>query len=199
MTNPDYAHTTLVVDRSGSMGSTAVEANGAIAKFLKEQFELPGKFTCTLVQFDTEIETVQSMQASAFDYALLPRGGTALLDAVGKAMAETGETLAALHEDERPDKVILMVVTDGMENASREWTVEKVRDKIAHQRDAYAWEFIFIGADDSAWQGGSVGIKATSYDSTRAGATMDSYTVASASIGAYRSGTTSNVDMPTTV
>ena len=84
---------------------------------------------------------------------------TALLDAVGRSIQETGARLAALPEAERPGLVVFVVMTDGHENASREYTLEQVREMIAHQQDAYQWKFTFLGADASAFDAaGGMGI-----------------------------------------
>ena len=84
------------------------------------------------------------------DFVLQPRGGTALLDAVGRLITEVGEQLSALPEHERPGQVICLIMTDGMENSSRTWTWDAVKRLITQQREVYGWEFIFLGADIDA-------------------------------------------------
>jgi hypothetical protein len=82
-----------------------------------------------------------------------------LLDAVGKTILDVGYRLSGTREEERPAKVIFVIITDGMENSSREFTYDKVRELIQHQRDRYNWEFVFLGANmDSAKEAGNIGI-----------------------------------------
>ena len=159
----DLTDITLVVDRSGSMASCRDDAEGGINHFIEEQKAAPGEANFTLVQFDSEYEFVHK-GASIKDvgrYSLTPRGSTALLDAVGRAIAETGERLDKLSQESRPAAVVFVIVTDGHENASREFTKAKVRESIQHQRDKYNWQFTFIGADASAFdEGAAMGISA---------------------------------------
>ncbi len=164
MTNPDYTHAVLVIDRSGSMESVRNDAQGGINAFLRDQYALDqGKFTTTLVQFDTEIETVSRLATDPISYTLEPRGGTALFDAVGIEIHKTGADLGAMDEDERPGRVLFVIVTDGEENSSHEYGLETVRSLVEHQRDVYNWNFQFIGADEAAWQGEGMGMQSTRY------------------------------------
>lgn len=181
----DYTHITLVVDRSGSMDTVRKDAEGGINTLLKEQFALDGKLTVTLVDFDTEIATVKRLADEKFTYTLRPRGGTALLDAVGGEIVKTGEDLAKLKEKDRPAKVLFVVVTDGEENSSREYTIEKVKEMTDTQKAKYSWDFQFIGADQAAWAGTSLGMNTTQYVNTRAGNSA-LYTVLNTSATAYR-------------
>ena len=169
MTNIDYTHLTLVVDRSGSMSSVQEEAQGGINSLVAEQFAHPGKLTVTVSQFDDAFETVQRLSCEPFMYSLEPRGMTALLDAVGMEVVRTGQDLAALPEEERPGRVLLVVVTDGEENSSHEYTVAQVRSLLTVQREQYGWEVRFLGADDAAWQGEALGVGTTRYANTAAG------------------------------
>jgi hypothetical protein len=82
--------------------------------------------------------------------ALEPRGCTALLDSIGRFVTEVGSDLAQLPVDERPGDITVLVMTDGYENASREWTVEAVRALISQQETVYAWDFVFLGANMDA-------------------------------------------------
>lgn len=186
MTNPDYTHLVLVVDRSGSMSSVQEEAQSGLTALLKEQFALPGRLTVTLAQFDTDFDTVVRMSDQPFEYVLEPRGMTALLDAVGMEIHRTGEDLGALPEHDRPSKVLFVVVTDGEENSSHEFTLERVREMVEHQRDVYSWAFQFIGADASAWQGHQLGMAAASNVGTKLGE-RSKYGMMNASMTAYRS------------
>lgn len=185
MTKKDYTHLTLVVDRSGSMEEMQTEAQGGINTLLAEQFALPRKLTVTLVEFDDKIDTVTRLAKKSFDYDLKPRGMTALLDAVGAEIVKTGADLAKMKEEARPEKVIFVIVTDGMENSSHEYNIAKIKEMIAHQKDAYKWEFQFLGAGEAAWQGEELGMNTTNY-SDKLGGSSRMYHSLSASIKSYR-------------
>lgn len=162
MTAPDYTHIALVLDRSGSMGYISQDMNGGIRAFLDEQAKLPGKLLVDVTTFDTTVETPFSdAQAGEIPTDLIrPRGGTALFDAVGVTVTKLGEKLAKLEEDERPEHVIVVIVTDGYENSSTEWTKAKVLELVNRQQDEWNWNFVFLGANiDSAAEGGSFGLR----------------------------------------
>ncbi len=157
----DLTDITLVVDRSGSMQSIRDDAQGGINALLEDQAKQPGDALITLVQFDTDYEFVHTgvPVGQVPPYALVPRGSTALLDAVGRAINETGARLAAMSEDERPGLVAFVVATDGHENSSREFTKAQVREMIEHQQSVYHWQFTFLGADAEAFaEAGGMGI-----------------------------------------
>lgn len=161
MTNPDYTHYVLIVDRSGSMVSIRDDTEGGIRHFVKEQAGLPGKKTLSLYQFDTDHDEVCDFSplSDAESYVLSPRGSTALLDACGFAITKVGEKLAAMPEDARPGKVIVTIATDGQENSSREYNRTRVKALIEQQRSEYKWEFTYIGANqDSFAEAGAIGI-----------------------------------------
>lgn len=199
MTDPSYTHWTLVVDRSGSMEAVRSDAQGGINQAFTDQRAIPGKLTVTLIQFDTVVDDVHRMTAIADvpEYTLKPRGGTALLDTVGRAVVATGEDLAALPEDQRPAKVLIQVVTDGQENSSQEWTLDKIKALIQQQKDDYGWQFSFIGAGEHAWAGRDMGMQVSSHSHGSVG-TRSAYSTASASLGAYRgpSGQSVGYDIP---
>jgi len=192
VTDPNYTHWTLVVDRSGSMEMLKTDAQGAINKMMAEQRAMPGRLTLTLVQFDTVIETVQNRVDihAAKDYQLVPRGLTALLDAVGKAIVETGEALAALPEGERPGHVFVMIVTDGQENSSREYRLKQIQALIKEQEERWGWVFAFFGAENAAAWGHEMGIWNTTRTANTSSSTIGTYAVASTGLGNVRSGGT---------
>lgn len=185
MTDPTYTHLTCVVDRSGSMFDVREDAEGGLNALLAEQFSADGKFTVTVVEFDDQVGDVVRMSSEPFTYKLAPRAATALLDAVGSELARTGEDLSALDEDDRPGTVLFVIITDGYENASKEYTLEAVRAKLAEQRDTYSWAVQFIGADDAAWAGSSLGAAVTSYAGTRTG-TRSAYAALSQAVTSAR-------------
>jgi len=160
MTNPEYAHIGLIVDRSGSMIAIKSDMEGGLRTFLKEQAALPGKCLVDFSIFDTEFDEVYTNRpVKSATVQIKPRGGTALLDAIGKAVVSLGERLAALSEDDRPETVIVAIITDGMENSSREWTLDKVKELIEAQQSQWSWKFVFLGANmDAVSVGGGMGM-----------------------------------------
>jgi hypothetical protein len=157
MTNPDYRHIIMIVDRSGSMRvcreATEEGVNGLFAGQAEDSGD-GGRATASLYQFDTEHDVVFAHVplGEVPAYRLVPRGGTALLDAVGFTIAQEGEWLASLEEHERPGTVIAVIATDGMENASREYKRPQIQEIITHQQDVYGWQMLFIGANMDAVQ-----------------------------------------------
>ncbi|ASZ74957.1 hypothetical protein FDI69_gp229 [Rhodococcus phage Trina] len=149
MTNPDLTLVGIVVDRSGSMSDIKKDMEGGIASILEQQKTLPGDTIVTLAEFDNHYNLVYGITplAEIKPYSLEPRGVTALNDATAKFIIETGEALDKLPESERPGTVIIQIITDGMENASREWETSAVKNLIAKQKEKYGWEFIFMGSD----------------------------------------------------
>ncbi len=150
-----YSDITVVLDRSGSMACLVDEVIGAFNTFVDEQQQVAGQASFSLVQFDDRYEVyldaVDLAKVGRLDRTTyVPRGMTALYDAVGRAIVATGTRLAALDEAERPDKVVFLIQTDGMENASREFDAATLQDMIRHQQDKYAWEFVFLGANIDA-------------------------------------------------
>lgn len=146
---------TIILDRSGSMESVKSDTIGGFNSFLSEQQKVEGEASLSLVQFDDQYETVYldkdiNSADKLNDFTFQPRGSTALFDAVGRTINSVGQRLASLPEDERPDKVLMVVMTDGFENASREFNSAKISEMINHQRNVYKWEFMFIGANQDA-------------------------------------------------
>ena len=162
---PDLTDITLVVDRSGSMQERRADAQGGVNAFVQKQSIEPGEALLTLVQFDTEYEIVHSGVPiqDVPEYSLEPRGATALLDAVGRAINETGNRLGAMEEASRPGLVIFVITTDGLENSSREFTKKQIKEMIEHQQEKYGWNFTFLGANQDAFEeAGGLGIRAAS-------------------------------------
>lgn len=149
----DLTDITLVVDRSGSMEAIREDAEGGVNAFIADQAKQPGEALLTLVQFDTEYEFIHRGVpiGQVPRFGLSPRGSTALLDAVGRAINESGARLAALPEQARPGLVVFVVMTDGQENSSKEFTKAMIRQMIEHQQSAYNWQFTFLGANQDAF------------------------------------------------
>lgn len=183
---------TIVLDRSGTMQSIRADMEGGLKTFLDEQAALPGECTVTLWQFDDVIEKLWSEPiAERPAIHLVPRGTTALLDAWGRAMVDTGERLAAIPEADRPEHVVFVVITDGLENASKEWTHARVREMVAHQETTYSWTFVYLGANQDAVDvGAGLGLhaaNASNYAPTTRGVTM-AYAGLSNSVANLRGG-----------
>ena len=157
---------TVLVDRSGSMQAIASDVIGGFNRFLTDQQHQPGDCRLTLVQFDDKYEIVYAARPVAQAPQLTsdtfqPRGSTALLDAIGRTIDSTGARLTALIDKERPDRVLVVIITDGLENASTDYTRERVFDMISTQQDVYKWSFLFVAANqDAIAEGGKVGIGA---------------------------------------
>lgn len=161
--NRNLTDITLVVDRSGSMQAIRADAEGGVNSFIAEQAKQPGEALLTLVQFDTAYDFVHCGVPirDVPKYELVPRGSTALLDAVGRAINETGERLSKMAEADRPGLVVFVITTDGQENSSREFSKAKIKEMIDHQQTKYNWQFTFLGANqDSFAEAGGMGIAA---------------------------------------
>jgi uncharacterized protein YegL len=185
----DYTHITLLVDRSGSMSSRAVEASQAINALVEEQAALPGKLTVSLFQFDDSFDQVCMLAAAEewVPYELRPAGMTALLDAMAKSIDLTGAALRKLPAAERPSKVIFVVVTDGAENASKHYKRQDVSQRVRTQTDTFSWEFVFIGSNiDAFGEASTLGVSHWYRADDRY--VTQTYGGVSASIGAYRGG-----------
>ena len=161
--NANSIDITLVVDRSGSMQSIRDDAEGGVNAFIADQAKQPGEAFLTLVQFDAEYEFLHKgtpiSQVSSF--TLVPRGSTALLDAVGRSINETGERFAKMNDSDRPGLVIFVILTDGQENSSKEFSKDQIKKMVQHQQEIYGWHFTFLGADQDAFaEAGAMGIDA---------------------------------------
>ncbi|NLA35840.1 MAG: VWA domain-containing protein [Actinobacteria bacterium] len=162
MSNADRTLIVFLLDRSGSMQSIKSDVEGGFAAFVEEQRNAPGECTATLAQFDDRYELVFS--AIPIDevgpLALAPRGRTALLDSMGTLITDTGARLHATPDDERPGTVIVAIMTDGMENASREWTYPAIKSLVEQRTNENGWEFLYMGADQDAIEVGvHLGVK----------------------------------------
>ena len=160
----DYTHLIIVLDASGSMSSIQDDIKGSFNEFLKKQREEPGKTVFDLFQFNDEVRrSVKSANLADFHDDLMAKydcaGCTALNDAVCIAIDTLGHAVADMEEAERPEHVLCVIITDGMENASREYTSKDVKDRIEHQKTAYKWDFQFLAANQDAFATGeSIGL-----------------------------------------
>ena len=157
-----FTRLALVLDRSGSMASIDEATVAGVNRFIEEQKHVPGTATLKLVQFDDIYEEVFDTPIGEAPELTLsktprpgqrtyePRGSTALLDAIGRTITELGSGLAAMPEEERPSKVIVIIMTDGLENASKSFKAPQILDLIVQQRDIYKWDFVYLGANQDA-------------------------------------------------
>jgi uncharacterized protein YegL len=164
MSDKNLTDITVVMDRSTSMASCKEESVRGINKFVEEQQGLPGEATFTLVKFDNtyeiEYDGVNIKDVKSID--LIPQGCTAMLDAVGKAINETGARLRSMSEEKRPGLVVFVILTDGQENSSLEFNRDQIKEMIDLQTKKYSWEFTFLGANqDACFEGASIGISST--------------------------------------
>jgi hypothetical protein len=144
------------------MESIRSDMEGGIRMLIEEQAKEPGTCLVTLAQFDTEYEILCRAipAAEVGPYRLQPRGSTALLDAIGRTIGEVASTVESQPVDRRPRHVIFAVVTDGLENSSREWSRDKVMSAVKERSEA-GWHFSFLGANQDAIQeGGNLGVSA---------------------------------------
>ena len=181
---------TFLLDRSGSMASKVTDVIGGWKAFVEKQKTEPGEAKVSLVQFDDQYETPFTaipIENLSPIIVYSPRGWTALRDAIGRTINNVGERLRSLPASERPTKVVIIVMTDGEENASREFTQDQIKQMVKHQTDNYQWEFLFLGANiDSFAIGASygvLGINTTNYSYTKGGmramfSTVSNYTSA---------------------
>lgn len=163
MTDPNYTAIQLVLDRSGSMSSIKGATEEAINGFIKKQKDLPGRATIAIAQFDDVYEIVNASipPDQVPEYKLQPRSMTALLDAIGKSIHDFGAELAAKSESERPGTVILAIMTDGFENASKEFTREQIKDLVTRQQDVWNWTVLYLAANqDAILTGAEMGMRA---------------------------------------
>ena len=189
MTDQNLTHIYLLLDRSGSMQSIKADTEGGFAAFVEEQRHTPGECRVTLAQFDNHYDVVYVDRPIADVPALdlQPRGSTALLDAMGRSITEAGTKLAVLPEDQRPDTVIVAIMTDGHENASQEWTHPAIKSLVEQQTELYGWQFLYMGADQDAIEvGRNIGIKADHSVTYGRGKSQDVMSSASAKIAEYR-------------
>jgi uncharacterized protein YegL len=147
----------LIVDRSGSMSTIKGDMEGGFKTFINEQKKQPGEATITYYQFDDQFEKVfEAKNIKDVDGITIdPRGMTALVDASCRAIDQVGTRLSNTPETDRPSNVMVVMITDGAENASKEFTADQLKEKIKHQTDKYNWKFIFLGANIDAVKVGS--------------------------------------------
>lgn len=184
----------FILDRSGSMSGLESDTIGGYNAMLEKQKKEPGEAVITTVLFDDKYELLHDRinlrgiePITEKEYYV--RGTTALLDAVGRTISKIVNVQKHTAEDERAENVMFVITTDGMENASREYSYEKVRRMIEHQKSKYGWEFIFLGANidavDTAERFGIGQDRAVNYNADSEG-TLLNYEVISETVSCLR-------------
>lgn len=186
-----------IIDRSGSMSSIRADAEGGFNSFVAEQKKVPGDARLTITEFDTVYDYVCKGVdiKDAPEYRLVPRGSTALLDAMGRTMEEQGKRIS---DEKWAEKVIMVIVTDGQENSSREFTGARIKEMTEHAQKN-GWSFIYLAANvDVSKTAAAMGINLKSamnstqaYAATAAGV-RGVYTNASLSVTNLRGGGTAH-------
>ena len=156
----------FILDRSGSMAGLEDDTIGGFNSMIDKQKREAGEAYVSTVLFDNRSEVIhdrvdiQRIQPLTREQYYV-RGCTALLDAVGKAIHHIGNVHKYAREEDRPEKTLFVITTDGMENASREYTYERLKMMIRRQKEKYGWEFLFLGANiDAAREAARFGISA---------------------------------------
>ncbi|MBC5685857.1 VWA domain-containing protein [Roseburia sp. NSJ-9] len=145
-----------ILDRSGSMGGLEADTIGGFNSMMEKQKKTGEKAYVSTVLFDDTCEVLHDRVSidkikKMTDKEYYVRGCTALLDAVGGAIHHIGNIHKYARPEDRPEKTIFVITTDGMENASRQYSYDKVQKMVKHQQKKYGWEFIFIGANIDAY------------------------------------------------
>lgn len=145
----------FILDRSGSMAGLEDDTIGGFNAMIEKQKKEPGEAYVSTVLFDNTCEVIhdrvdlQKVEPMTREEYYV-RGCTALLDAVGKAIRHIGNIHKYAREEDRPEKTLFVITTDGMENASRQYSYKELKRMIERQKEKYGWEFIFLGANINA-------------------------------------------------
>ena len=179
----------FILDRSGSMAGLEEDTIGGFNAMIEKQKREPGEALVSTVLFDNvsevihdrvDIQKIEPMTRNAY----CVRGCTALLDAVGGAIHHIGNVHKYARAEDRPEKTLFVITTDGMENASRQYSYEKLKAMIQRQKETYGWEFLFLGANiDAAREAARFGInadRAATYHADRVGTSVIYETVSEA-------------------
>ncbi|MBQ8076271.1 MAG: hypothetical protein IJ237_09860 [Oscillospiraceae bacterium] len=172
----------MILDRSGSMSGLESDTIGGYNSMLKKQMETDGEVLVSTVLFDDCSEVLydrvplrQMPQMTEKEYYV--RSCTALLDAIGGAIHHIGNVHKYAREEDRPEKTIFVITTDGLENASRKYSCDRVKQMVERQKEKYGWEFLFLGANiDAIETAGRFGIsadRAANYHSDSVGTALN--------------------------
>lgn len=199
----DYTHIAVILDRTGSMESIREDTIGGFNAFVNQQKAEPGVVTLTLVQFDSQdpYEVIHKFKALAAVPALtretfVPRASTPLLDAMGRGINDLEKSLTEMKEEEKPSRVVMVIITDGQENSSCEFQKDQIATMIEEKQSQAAWQFLFLSADlaaiDDALASG-IRADATICFSPSAQGTAAAWASASARVADYRADRSKNV------
>lgn len=197
MSNPNLTLIAFLLDRSGSMQSIKSDVVGGFDAFLTEHRAGDGECLVTLAQFDNEYEVVyRSIPISDVPPLVLnPRNSTALLDSMGKLITDTAAEIEALSEENKPGTVIVAIMTDGLENASREWSRPAIKSLVEQQTNESGWEFLYMGADQDAVEvGKGLGVRAEQSVSYARGKSREAMMAASNNVRSYRTARLDDAD-----
>jgi uncharacterized protein YegL len=184
----------FILDKSGSMGGLESDTIGGCNAMLDRQKTIEGDCRVTTVLFDNDHELLHDRAdiravSPLTDKEYQVGGSTSLLDAIGSAIDKIGNALKHTADDYRPEKVMFVIVTDGEENSSREYTFDRLRSLIERQKSRYGWEFVFLGANiDAARTAGRFGIapdRAVDYLADSEGTKLN-FKVMSAAVKVFR-------------
>lgn len=199
----DYTHIAVILDRTGSMESIRDDTIGGFNAFLNAQKTAPGLATLTLVQFDSQdpyevihkfkpVQEVPELTRETF----VPRASTPLLDAMGRGINDLEKSLVDIAEEERPARTVMVIITDGQENASHEFRKDQIEKMIREKQEKLDWQFVFLSADLAAIGDAlAVGMPAAAtlaHDKNSHGVGA-AWASLSRRIADYRSGTTEDV------
>ena len=199
----DYTHISIILDRTGSMEAIRDDTIGGFNAFLNAQKAAPGMATLTLVQFDSQdpYEIIHRFKplaqvAELTRETFVPRASTPLLDAMGRGINDLEKSLADLKEAEGPARVVMVIITDGQENASREFRKDQIEKMIREKQEKLDWQFVFLSADlnaiGDAIQSGVPSASIMSHDLSERGVGA-AWASLSRSVSEYRAGFTEDV------
>lgn len=145
----------VILDRSGSMQRLAEDTIGGFNSLIENQRKLEGKCTVTTVLFDNKVEILYQGKnikevPTLTSKEYFARGSTALLDAIGITINETNSKISSMKEEEKPNKVLVAITTDGLENSSNEYSYSSIKSLIEEKKKKLGWDFIFLGANIDA-------------------------------------------------
>lgn len=156
----DLVEIVFILDRSGSMSGLEADTIGGFNNMIEKQKGIEGDAIISTVLFDNHFEVLHNRMNlkeinKMTDKEYFVRGSTALLDAIGRSITKIINVHKSISEEEKPEQVMFVITTDGMENASREYSYKKVKDLIDDQKKFYDWIFLFLGANIDAVDVGS--------------------------------------------
>ena len=189
----NFIHVCFVIDESGSMSGTESDVIGGFKKVIDEQKAIKdGTCAVSYYKFSSRVEKVflgkDINEVEYLDGKYTPHGLTALFDGVGQAIDEVGKWLNDMKEEDRPEKNLIVIMTDGGENNSVDYNASKVKEMIKHQEDKYNWTFVYMGSDlKDAADANVLGFKTRSFSSKSD--YYKNYDMINASVASYRCST----------